>query len=369
MNLHVFHLEARAAFHFGIRGVGIEASADHAPSDTLFSALCNTIRVVESVDTLEEMLTAFVEGEPPFLLSGGFPYIKVGNTYHRFYPAPVTLRHNAEKELRKAAWLAEDYFIGWVNGGITIGNLMDEAVQLKPRVLMPWQQCVEMLWSMHPKKVAGHQKPRDRASCQALLDQLETQQQPFVLWDVDEAPRVAVDRVTNASAVYQAGRLRFADGGGLWCGFVGLADNSVWSPSRMKELLQVLGHNGLGGERSSGYGQYVIDTSDPVSLSLPDASSTESFVTLSHYHPRWEERDTLRPGAAYDLITRRGWMNSPDNSGLRRKPVRMIAAGGVLQSTYEGHVYGDIVDVTPDMFHTHRVYRYGYAFPVGTVAR
>lgn len=368
MNLHVFHLEARAAFHFGLRGVGIEESADYAPSDTLFSALCNTLRFVETAQVLENMLAEFDSGQPSFLLSGGFPYVKAGGSHYRFYPAPVTVRHHADKFLRKVEWLAEDYFTGWINGSISSADLLKDAVKIAPHVLMPWQQCVTMLWTMHPAKVEGLQKPQDRDGCRDLLKQLDAQQRPFVLWRIHEAPRVTVDRMTNASAIYRSGRLRFVEGGGLWCAFAGLKDKTNWSPDRIGNLLQVLGDNGLGGERSSGHGQYTVQDNDPVTLTLPDASSADTFVTLSHYHPRWDERDALSNRAAYDLITRRGWMNSPDNSGLRRKSVRMIAAGSVLQ-TLDTATYGDLVNVKPDIFNTHEVYRYGYALPVGAVER
>ena len=59
MDLRAYHLQARSAFQFGLRGVGIEASAPYAPSDTVFSALCHALRQQFGVDTLEEFLQGY----------------------------------------------------------------------------------------------------------------------------------------------------------------------------------------------------------------------------------------------------------------------------------------------------------------------
>src|SRR5437763_1017248 len=95
MNLAIFHLQARGAFHFGLRGVGIEESTDYAPSDTLFNALCTELRIIESREMLETMLTAFVNHQPPFLCSGGYPYVLIGDTPLRFYPVTGLFAHDS----------------------------------------------------------------------------------------------------------------------------------------------------------------------------------------------------------------------------------------------------------------------------------
>src|SRR5437868_5806421 len=108
MNLIVFHLQARSAFHFGNRGVGIEETDDHAPSDTVFSALCNTLRLTEGVTALETLLHACIdERNPPFVCSGGFPYVRAGETVIRFYPSPGTRRIAPDKRVREASWFSE----------------------------------------------------------------------------------------------------------------------------------------------------------------------------------------------------------------------------------------------------------------------
>ncbi len=88
-------------------------------------------------------------------------------------------------------------------------------------------------------------------------------------------------------------------------------------------------------------------------------------MTLSLYHPTREEVDGGRLGEAYyRLRVRRGWVGSAEGQGLRGKAVRMLAEGSVI---YGGDA-GDLVDVTPEGFAAHRVYRYGLAFPIAVEA-
>lgn len=351
MRLDIFHLEALSAFHFGERGVGIEESTDHAPSDTMFSALCHVLLTTSTRTALEDTLEAFRTRRPPFLISGGFPYVLLGDAPLRFYPAPATFSlmpsgkldsmQSAEfSRMRKARWLSETLFFAWLNSDLTAAKLVNEAVKLHEDTLVTKQENTQ------------------------LEDQYHLPSETPRLWMVDEVPRVAVDRVTNASNVYQVGRLTFARGGGLWCACVCLD----WNMGRIRELLTWMGHTGLGGERSSGHGQFEV-VAAPANLNVPSPADTSHFVTMSHYRPSTAERAVFGERAAYTLLLRRGWMDSPDVQGLRRPSVRMVAAGSVLHSQPNTNLYGELVDATPAIFQNkpnwHRVWRYGYALAIG----
>jgi CRISPR-associated protein Csm4 len=185
------------------------------------------------------------------------------------------------------------------------------------------------------------------------------------LWDKSDVPRVTVDRVTSASSVYQAGRVTFAPKSGLWLGLQFYAPDLA---STVEAVLRVLGDAGLGGERSSGHGQYELNGNEEIDL--PDAGMR--FTTLSPYWPQPDEVATVLMGdARYTLMAQRGWMGSPDSHALRRKMVRMLSEGSVL-TTPDKSILGGLADVTPDALvypdsgeRIHDVYRYGYALPVG----
>lgn len=346
MNTTIFHLRARSPFHFGVRGVGIEETADHAESDTLFSALCQMIRLTEG----SAELTAFLElcaSNPPFLLSGAYPYVTVRDTIIRFYPAPLSLpsepHDRKNKNLYKASWVSEKLFFAHAAGKTRAAQWTKEAIYIPSLDAVVSQ-------SEHGALLKHFGDPELR------------------LWTVSDVPRVTIDRITNASAVFQNGRLTFVDGGGLWSMFA-WRNQSTWNAERVEALLIELGDSGLGGERSSGNGQFsvALTVSGP---KLNPLRAGQRFVTLGLFRPTFAEKDVLANSqSVYNLVTRRGWISSPDNSSQRRKSVRMLTAGSVLTSSGQD-IYGSLVEVTPDAdpntgnLFPHSVFRWGYALPI-----
>lgn len=342
MELAIFHCEARSAFHFGNRGVGIEETDDHAPSDTIFSALCNTLRMIEGVSALDALLASCRDRNPPFICSGGFPFVRAGEQIIRFYPAPRTRRYAPiDKKVREATWFSESLFLLWLNGG-------------------QWHDFEDVVEIEGHSAIVSFEEANQIKSQPTLYDAVEDR---YHLWDRGEVTRVAVDRVSGAANVFQVGRLRFGLGGGLWCGFAG-AEESGFGTARLHNLLAHLGEIGLGGERSAGHGQFTVTA--PTSMAVPEPMSGHPLITLSNFHPRSDERDMLGGRAAYDLVRRQGWLSSPDGGGQRHKTVRMITAGSVLALGTHVTPFGDIVDVTPDGFVAHRVYRSGFGLALGT---
>lgn len=333
MDVSVFHLQPRSGFHFGARGIGIENTHEYAPSDTLFSALCFAMRYTRGNDALKSMLDLFANGEPPFLISGAYPYSTDGTRIVRFFPAPLTLRLQSSKTLRKVKWLSQEVFLEAVNGE-----------------KMQWKDI---------KGISALATEDQADSMRAFYtDQLRLlKDEPLPLWQTSDTTRVAVDRITSAGNVFRAGILRFAPGSGLW---LAVRDfDSAWIHT-LETLLHHLGEMGIGGERSSGYGQFDLD--GPYTVPLPDPKT--AFVTLSHYCPK-EGEVSLQEAPAYDLTVRRGWIGSPDAGGWRRKGIRMLVPGSVLQGSSLSN-YGRLVPVTPDAFPgNYEIYRNGLAFPVG----
>lgn len=377
MEARAYHLQARAPFHFGLRGVGIEATATRGPSDTLFSALCHAMRHMFGVGALEDFLAGYAGPDPPLILSSAFPYVLVRREDEvegwgppdafdpagaiRFFPRPmepppgVPDLPRERKTIKKMAWVSETIFRAWVTGErlgdhYTSGHLVHGG-----RV---WLTAAEAA------QVAGW---RDEES------------DVIRLWAVGDVPRVTVDRRASTSAVYQAGRVWFQPGGGLWL----LARwHEDWC-ERGELALQSLGHEGIGGERSAGHGLFRLR--GPHTLTpLPDPKLGKRFLTLSLYYPTREELPGVLGGGglSYRFQVRRGWMASPDSaaeaegealsgSALRRKAARMFAEGSILRwpdtkpVSNGSAVLGGLADTTPEVFGAHRVYRYGLAFPVG----
>lgn len=344
MQLMAYPLRPRAPFHFGVRGVGVEATALTARSDTVFSALCITIRELGDLAELERFLQQFPtrqepNRDPPLLLSAGLPYADSV----RFYPRPLLPVPGLEgdpaeqKAQKKITFVSETIFKDWVTGAD----------------LLPHYTRANLL---HGGTVWVTADERTE-----LADQFfDPETAKVKMWTVDDVPRVTVDRATSASAVYQAGQVRFAPGAGLF--ILVLWHDDGWR-DRFWDVLLALGDAGLGGERSSGYGLFTpLETQ---SLDLPDVIGATRWVTLASYWPMPGQEEVLKPGAAYDLGLRRGWMGSPDGRNLRRKGVHLLEPGSVLRTVPECAVYGGLADVTPEVFNAHTVWRYGLALPVG----
>jgi len=374
MDAMAYHVEARAPFHFGLRGVGIEATALHGPSDTFFSALCHTIRQQFGLATLQDFLTGYSSSDPPLLLSSAFPYVLNRHEEDvegwappkpfdiskaiRFFPRPlepppgVTGEPKERKTLKKIAWVSEGIFRTWI-GGESLKQHYDPEHLVQGRKV--WLTTPER------KQVAGWRDDETDA---------------IRLWAVGDVPRVTVDRRASTSAVYQAGRVCFQPGGGLWLLMRWRED---WQ-KRGELALQVLGDAGVGGERSAGHGLFRLHGPHPLPP-LPDPTPGERFLTLSLYYPTEAELTDVisSDGIGYRLQVRRGWMASPDQvesakegtlrgSALRRKAVRMFGEGSILRWPEGGTVLGALADVTPDAYGQaggHDVWRYGLAYAVG----
>jgi CRISPR-associated protein Csm4 len=131
-------------------------------------------------------------------------------------------------------------------------------------------------------------------------------------------------------------------------------------------VFQVLGDDGLGGERAYGYGHFT-----PGFAAVPDvpgATGGEYFTTLSPYLPQPAESAVFDDHVRYAITLRRGWLSTPGYANLRRPTVRMVDTGAVLKWP-GGAVVGCLADATPTVARASlAVRRYGIAWPVPVAA-
>ncbi len=367
--MKIFRLIPRTAFHFGQRSVGVEGTQVFCHADTLFSALCLTLRELEPDGraALDRFLERFPRqghptGLPPFRLTSAFPC--AGDVL--FFPRPL-VRSNLGlvagqehgKTLKGVQFVSQGIFTAWLNGQV-LDDYLEDGNFLHGGDL----------WVT----------PAEREALKVFRDE-ETGR--FRFWKVETVPRVTVDRVTNRSAVYQAGRVRYRrvklEDGELRAGLWVLVDWPGGGPDEAQlnwlvNLFTVLGDSGIGGERSAGYGQF--DLEGPADFAGFDVEGLgERWLTLAPYHPRPDEvgeGGVLGKDCSYTLLIRRGWVASPEGMSLRRPLVRMLGEGSVLHHPADGarESYGDLADVTPAVMDPekggtgHKVSRYGIAFPV-----
>ena len=388
-NLTLYHLTPHGPFHLSLRGVGQEKTEIYLPSDSLFAALLAAH--VEAGGKADDLVRTFPHSQDsdssetkidnltvPFLLTSTFP--RAGNL--RFYPVPPSLtflisaakltkleEEGRLKEVKKIQFLSEGLFQKMVNG-----ERLDDwlPTQDKPQ---PTDRGLYLqgnsLWLMadeakHLPEAAP--KEKDLARLYRALRQ-------FKIWQVNETPRVTIDRLSNASEIYYTGRVTFSPECGWWFGLAWNQPEAVVGQDGqtmrqvVTQALNLLADAGLGGERVAGYGHFCWQEQTE-SRAWPDPTSGDLFLTLSRYHPEQAELPNMIRAdlAAYKLISVGGWLGSPIEKAQRRRRLWLIAEGSVLRAAGR-HPWGDIVDVRPiypgvETEFSHPVWRYGLACPV-----
>lgn len=308
MRNFIVKLTFRSPVHFGYKEKTYQMSEVTVSADTLFSALCNCWRLMYGSADLGEMLGLFTSGNAPFVISSTFPY-------HReelFVPKPV---------------------------GLDLSDVTGDYKKAKKIKFIPLKCLIQ----------------------QAEFHDYQEIKQGFMLKrDVDciyssrEIPRVVKDCITETTEIYYVQSVFFEEEAGLY--FLLTVYDEAMLP-KIRAAINLLGDEGLGGERTYGYGLFTADFIEAGSF----AADADSYMLLSPYLPRPDEVNQLVP-VSFELRRRNGWVYSMGGQNIRRKSVMMFAEGSVFRNKLQG----TIADVTPTGFTEHRVYRYGlaYALPV-----
>ncbi|HET89228.1 MAG TPA: type III-A CRISPR-associated RAMP protein Csm4 [Chloroflexi bacterium] len=347
--IYRFKPKPGAGFHFGLRGLEQEDSAAHCPSDTLFAALVATLGDLEGTASVDRFTAPFEGGTPPFLLTSAFPIAGSLPLLPRpFTQINLTPVPGQRKLLKRLSYVSPAIF-----RRILDGELMDDYAGEKGAFLQGGT-----VW------IAVGETERLPEKWRAL-DKARLREQK--VWDSTPVDRVAVDRASSASSIYRIGRTTYAPGCGLWAGVQWPQGIDAVAQAQLETLLTYLGDQGLGGERSVGYGQFELKTTG-LDLGLPAVDGGRA-LTLSRYLPRREELpDALQGEAAYRLAPVAGWLGAPGHAARRRRQVRFLVEGAVFETVGAGP-WGRLADVRPAGWDGFPIWRYGYACSVGVPAR
>jgi CRISPR-associated protein Csm4 len=338
----------RNPVHFGEVGIGIEETSERVRSDSLFSAWVSSYARLFGKDAVEALLTQFPCSEddrslpePPFRLSSTFVYRRRDRPCYyvprlleppRNYPIGDDLEFT--KVYKKLAYLPLEVWQRWYQGaGFTQADR---------------QELID--------EVTGRSSGRLRQA--GTFDYGKT-------FERVELPKIAVDRTTRATNLYHTGLVQFqwektAAGLESLSGLYFLLYFPTANPTLEDELhaaLNLLGEEGIGGERSSGAGRFEVEWE-----SLPqqwqdvvDFASADHHALISLF---WERSiaPELLTTTQYTLQERGGWIASPfSGRQLRRKSVQMFAEGSVFSQ----RPTGKLANVTPLDFAAHQIYRSG----------
>lgn len=354
-----YALHFKSGLHLGTRGITLEEAGVSIPSDTLFSALMDVhLRAGGNADAY---IAPFREGKAPFVLTSAFPL--VGGV--RFYPLPVerTRIFSASafdkhgKTLKRIQYFSEGLFKLALSG-----SKLDDYLPEKDREAHAKGVFLQgkALW-LTSEEVAD--LPESWRVKSEHFDTLSGER----AWTSGRVPRVTLHRISSASEIYHAGRVIFSQDCGLWFGV------SWREPESYKGLflqaLTLLQDDGLGGERSSGYGAFKFaEMSTPVQI--PNHQPGAAAYLLNRYSPTKTETGPALTGkeSAYQLVSVGGWMRSFGSVSQRRKRLVLVAEGSLVHLTEE--ISGQIQDVAPDYSNkagnpSHAIYRAGIALAAG----
>ncbi len=363
-----FDLSFRGGLHLGTRGVNMEEAGVSLPSDTLFAAMLDAWRRTGGAPEAFVAPFAAEPPDPPLLLSSAFPF--AGTV--RFFPMPVDAARlfsagplrNRGKAIRRIRYLSEHLLRLALSGQRLDEWLFPEDEYKEPATGVALQGGA--LWlTLEEITQLPKQMRREKGQVHALRHLKVTAS--------SRVPRVTVDRINSASTIFHVGRTAFAPGCGLWFGVqwqradATVAGMEVSYRDAVAQSLGLLSDDGLGGERSTGYGSFAFRPGD--ALDLPAPLPGQPALLLSRYHPRPTELPVslADPRSAYSLTAVAGWLRSPDGAAQRRKQLHLVQEGSIICPP--GYPAGDVANVKPDYDETagelpHDVYRYGLALAV-----
>lgn len=363
-----YALRFKSGLHVGTRGITLEEAGVSIPSDTLFSALLQSWMLAGG--SIDDFIQPFkTPAEAPFLLTSAFPL--AGDL--RFYPMPRDLARvfSAEalkkrgKALKKIHYFSEGLLELALKGEkLDTWLFPEDSTDSRSKGASLQNGTLWLTPGEVSKLPAEFQVMKDPRAVSPLQN----------VWKETRVPRVTIERITNASTIYQAGRVQFARDCGLWFGVDwrkpdGKLQDGTGYSSAFDQALAILEDEGIGGERSSGYGAFKANKMKGV-ISFVDLKSTGTSYLLNRYIPAQDELpDVLtNPNATYELVPVSGWLQTFSGASQRRKRQWMVTAGSIV-CPKEEFPTGCIADLKPDFADPagelpHSVYRSGLALAI-----
>ena len=328
--------------HFGELGIGIEETSERVRSDTLFSALIAVYARMFGSQAVSELLQQFCDREnpPPFCISSTFIYQQVADKITYYLPKPLRFPWNYPDDdlnffktyKKKLNYLPLEIWQRWYQGE-------------------GFADSDELITYTNDGKSQGN---LNQARAFAYV----------TCYKKRPLPKVAIDRVTRATNFYHTGIVQFQQDSQAHSGLYFLIHFPCVNKTlehNLKAVLKWLGDEGLGGERSSGSGQFKAkwDSLSPTWQQVVDFKDNSYYTLMSLFWTNDEQKlneAIADKKASYEIIERGGWVSSsPSGYQLRRKSIRMFAEGSVFCS----EPIGKLADVTPLGFTNHPIYRSG----------
>jgi CRISPR-associated protein Csm4 len=334
---------SRNLAHFGELGIGLEETNERVKSDTLFSAIITSYARLFGKEETDTLLSKFTDSYYPFRHSSTFVYQNQENNNCLYYlPKPF-------------------YF----PQGYPIGKDLDFTKTYKTLNYLPlsiWQRWYQGNGFSQQDQAELTLKTSSQGDSNGNLAQagLFKYKDAFKF---HQLPKVAIDRNSSHTNFYHTGFVQFQSQKNQESGLyfiLEILDKTI--ETKLQATLQLLGEEGLGGERSTGAGRFELlwENLPQQWQNVLNFQSTANHALISLF---WNNSipQKLIENSYYEIKERGGWIYSPfSGSQIRRKKVKMFIEGSV----FSGYPQGKLADVTPGKFAKHSIYRSGISFSI-----
>ena len=312
MNYYLYQLTFTTPVHFG-EGGSLSSSKYTCESDTLFGALCNEAELLQAGGAAE-LIEKAESGD--FLISGLFPFFETKDTLEIYLPRPMYPVVRDEK--RKS---------------LSFSEMKTEATAIKKFKKIEYIRASEL-----KAYLSGETMSTDIREFGASVATVKVNTR-----GVEPLP-------------YTVGGYAFNKAAGLYF-IAGLTSQE--DVETLSRTVISLGHTGIGGKRSSGYGKFVLNGGEPYEIDdmYDDMRALETYLNdaeapiqmaLSSCAPRSEEISIVKAGTV-GLERRGGYIWSSGAHAVRKRdnyyalkpgsclPKRL--KGQCLYFSYEGLPY------------------------------
>ncbi len=302
-------------------------------SDTLWGLLCWGVRYIWKESRLLSMLSQFESGSPPFLISSAFPFRQENEEKVLYLPKPITQpfqllnqewtpkRMKAYKNFKKVTYVPLKTFQKMIKGELT-----EEEYFLNYE--SEWRRCGDVI----PKR------------------------RTYV--------HNTVDRLGGKTGIYNAPLWGSAQQGGLYF-FLKILDPEY--EHMLRSLWPFFEHMGLGGDASIGRGFFRITEEEMDDFTVQ--GKAKRFITLSLYSPNPDEISVFSRNEGsiwYQLELRKGRVGGKlyVTNHFLKQPVVLFREGSSFPIVEKKSNFGCVQLVKNVETVLHKVYQYGYAFPI-----
>ena len=335
-------------------------------SDTLFGAICWSIRLLYGEQELIDLLNGFQENVAPFVLSSVFPFVQnIKGQKFLFFPRPMLPpkiseltseeKYQEEKKAKKAKFVSQTAFTAILNGSFKKENFIAHA-----GVLMT----------------------------QGEKDQLK----PLAKFLVEtEVARNTINRLTNATVnlfhepvvathnYEKVAKLTGEISEKLTSGFYFLVKIDSQFDQKLRPMLKAaisfLQEKGFGGNTSVGFGQCAVEISDSLTVAnkaiFPEIADAKQLVTLSLMFPNNADTQNLTTNQEHcygQLERRKGFLESAYVRGeikqIWKPTLFMFSEGAVFPKDNNRQVYGKLFEEEQRVGLSFRVKINGLAYTV-----